>query len=86
MRISMSISCFATVYSVVCTDIWAIWNMLNLTWCMHRMKCMWNIDARYRNCAQWIFAHTARVVRVSCRCDEEEMHSRFRCAENHFTL
>jgi hypothetical protein len=42
---------------------------------------MWNIGVQYRNCAQWILAHNARVVRVSSRYDEEEMHSRFRCAE-----
>jgi hypothetical protein len=60
--------------------------MLNLTWCMHRMKCMWNIGARYKNYVWWILTHNARVVRMSSRCDEEEMHSRFRLVENHFTL
>jgi hypothetical protein len=34
---------------------------------------MWNIDAQYKNCAQWILTHNARVVHVSCWCDEEEM-------------
>jgi hypothetical protein len=42
---------------------------------------MWNIGAQYRNCVQWILAHNARVVCVSSRYDEEEMHSRFRCVE-----
>jgi hypothetical protein len=42
---------------------------------------MWNIGVQYRNRAQWILEHNARVVHVSCRYDEEEMHSRFRCAE-----
>jgi hypothetical protein len=41
---------------------------------------MWNIGV------QWILAHNARIVHVSCECNEEEMHSRFRCAEKNFTL
>jgi hypothetical protein len=47
---------------------------------------MWNIGARYQNCAQWILAHNAKVVRASCRRDEEEMHSRYRCAGKAFYL
>jgi hypothetical protein len=40
---------------------------------------MWSIGARYQNCAQWILAHNAKVVRASCRRDREEMHSGYRC-------
>jgi hypothetical protein len=43
---------------------------------MHVEYCV-----QYQNCVQWILAHNARVVRVSSRYDEEEMHSRFRCRE-----
>jgi hypothetical protein len=50
------------------------------------MKCMWNIGKRYQNCVQWILAHNARVVRVSCRCDKDDMHNRYRCVEKCFTL
>jgi hypothetical protein len=44
---------------------------------------MWNISAQYQNYAQWILTHNTRIMRVSSRYDEEEMHSRFRCAEKH---
>jgi hypothetical protein len=33
------------------------------------------------NCAQWILAHNARVLRVSSRYDEEGLCSIFRCTE-----
>jgi hypothetical protein len=82
----MSISCFATVYLVVFAYKWAQRNMLNLTWCMHMTKCMWNIGMRYQNYAQWILVHNARVVHVSCQCDEEEMNIRYRCVVKCFTL
>jgi hypothetical protein len=47
---------------------------------------MWNIGAWYQNCAQWILAHNAKVVRASCRRDEEEMHSRYSVREKQFYL
>jgi hypothetical protein len=55
--------------------------MLNLTWCMHRMKMHVEYRCTILNCAQWILVHNTIIVCVSSRYDEEEMYNRFRCTE-----
>jgi hypothetical protein len=62
---SMSISCLATVYSMVHADYCARWGHIEL-WhgAMHREKCMWNISARYKNCAQQVSVQEPKLCVV----------------------
>jgi hypothetical protein len=38
-------------------------------------------QCKNQNCAQWILARNAKVVRASYWRDKEEMHSGYRCAK-----
>jgi hypothetical protein len=83
----MSISCLAIVYSMVCIDYCAQWNILNfdMVQCIGRNACGVSVHDT-QNCVQWISMHHAKVVHTSCWRDGEEMHSGYRCSENAFYL
>jgi hypothetical protein len=71
-------SVFNSVRRLLCV----VWHIELCLGAMHRDKCMWNISARYQNCAQWILAQNAKVVHASYWHDREEMHSVYRCEKH----